>query len=144
MATNKEEGSSRGTVTSRWDWLSGFTTPRDGWVVPRRGTADAKLRGGLRVRIKIEVEEGRARARSLTVSTRTGHGIGWRALSRIPTRDIVATAILDGLMKAAPGADGTVELQPPERADANAVREVVRSAVGYNPQTEGFLREVAS
>jgi hypothetical protein len=142
VPTRKKE--SRGTVRSTWDWTSGFTTPRDGWVVPRRGTADADLPGGVRVRIEIEVEEGKARARTVTVSTENAHGVGWKALSQIPTRDIVATALLDGLMKAGPGDEGAVQLLPPGRSDTEEVREVIQAAVGYNPRTEGFLREVAS
>jgi hypothetical protein len=134
----KKKEEARGTVRSRWDWLSGFTTPRDGWAIPREGRADAELPGGLLVHIEIEVEEGHARARSVTVSTENPHGVGWRALSQIPARDIVATAILDGLMKAGPGDEGAVQLLPPGRADADQLREVVQAAVGYRPRVEGF------
>jgi hypothetical protein len=136
MATRKKK-ESRGTVRMSSNWLEGFTTPRDGWVLPRKLKADAELPGGVQVSIEVEVEEGRARARSVTVSTTNPHGVGWKALSEIPARDIVATAVLDSLQKVVPVSEEEVKYVIPERADAEQVREVVQAAVGYRPKYEG-------
>jgi hypothetical protein len=140
MATSGKED--RGTIRSKWDWLSGFTSPQDGWVVPREGTADGELPGGTRVHVEIEVAEGRARARRVTVESDQPHGVGWRALAKAPVRDMVATAVLGGLYRTMPGDEGAVQLVPLEPKDAEEALEVVRAAVGYKPDTEGFIREV--
>jgi hypothetical protein len=140
MATERKKD--RGTVRLTWDWLSGFTSPRDGWVVPQKGTADAELPGRVRVHVEIEIEEGRARMRRVSFETDDPHGVPWTALAKAPVRDIVATAVMGGLYRAVPGDEGAVQLVPLERDDATEALEVVRAAVGYKPDTEGFIREV--
>jgi hypothetical protein len=147
LATRKKKVSSagtkkepRGTVSWRSDWLGGFTTPRDGWAVPRKIQADANLPGGVRVNIEIEVEEGHARARRVSFETDNPRGVGWTALAKAPVRDIVATAVLGNLKKATLRPNGSMRIELPTAQDSEAVREIVQAAVGYRPNTEGFER----
>lgn len=131
MATKKKE---EWTVRWRSDWNEGFTSPRDGWILPRKLEADAE-RAGVRVSVEIDVEEGKARARRVSVETDNPHGVGWTELAKIQVRNIVGTAVLGSLMKTAAGDEGAVQLLPPERKDSDTVRQIVQGAVGYRPRT---------
>jgi hypothetical protein len=134
---------SRGKVATRWNLTGPTTSPRDGWLLPRELELDAELPGGVLVHIVVGVVEGKARARSVTVRTDKPHGVGWTALSNVPVRDLVATAVLGALHKLVPeGKVGRLVLATPSKADADVVRRIVQSSVGYRPKTEGF--EVAS
>jgi hypothetical protein len=146
MATEKEE--SRGTVQARWDLWDELSYPRDGWAIPRHLKVDWQL-GEIQAHVQVEVTEGRARARSVTVSTEAPRGVGWRALGKVPIRDIVATGVLEALRKVEPWADGALELPMmtdqgprlpvrPGPEDMDTVQEIVQAAVGYNPKTKGF------
>ena len=130
----------RGTVRTTWDPLGDLSSPRDGWTLPRELELDAELPGDVQVHIDVEVRQGKARARSVNVSTTRPHGVGWTALSQVPVRDLVATAVLDALLKSVPTSESSRELVPPEPKDAETVREVVQAAVGYRPDVEGFER----
>jgi hypothetical protein len=123
-----------------------FTSPRDGYGLPRRITARATENPdlpGIIVTVEIEAEEGRARARSVLVETEGTAGVGWTVLANVPTRDIVATAVLASLWRMLPGDDeGTTRHLPLSLSvadvDIDEVREIVQSAVGYRPNMDRF------
>jgi hypothetical protein len=130
---------SRGKVRTQANLEDYGVFPRDGFVLPHKMTANAELTDGPTVTVEIEVTEGRARARTVMVTTSGPGGIGWTMLANLPIRDIVATAVLDRLMRARPF-EGGLHLEPIRKSDADEAREIVQGAVGYNPRTEGFRR----
>jgi hypothetical protein len=130
----------RGTVRTRWDPFGDLSSPRDGWTLPRELELDAELPGDIQVHMDVDVRQGKARARSVTISTTKPHGVGWTALTQVPVRDLVATAVRDALLKSVPTSESSRELVPPGAKDAEEVREVVQVAVGYRPDVEGFER----
>jgi hypothetical protein len=140
MAKKEKPQSGRGKVSTRRDLWNYTVFPRDGYVLPSELAAHAELSDGTVVDVDVEITGGRARAHRVSLTAKEGTGIGWTELSRLPLRDIVGTAVLDALMKAAPGDDGTIHLAPLVKADSDEVRQIVQGAVGYSPNYKGFER----
>jgi hypothetical protein len=114
----------------------------DGHVVPSSIPAWADMADGTTVTLDIEVSDGRARA--VKVSVESARGIGWTTLANVPTRDLVATAILTVIQRATVKPNGQFALAPPAKGQEQAAWEVVRALVGYEPNTAGLDRELAS
>jgi hypothetical protein len=112
--------------------------PADGYALPRKMTARAELSRGLTVVVDIVMIEGRARAQKVTVSASDPRGIEWTPFAKLPLRDIVATAVLDSLMKVEPGDEGAFQFMPARNSET--VREIVQAAVGYRPDLDRFRR----
>jgi hypothetical protein len=91
--------------------------------------------------VVIESDEGQARARSITVTTDAPRGLGWRALGKVPIRDVVAAAVQWELRKVGMDEGQPFYVLEPGPEDAGAIEEIVREAVGYRPRTEGLKRE---
>jgi len=141
----------RGKVRATWDFPIGFkdfTSPRDGYGLPRQITAHATDNPelpGVDVTVEIEIEEGRARARRVTVETDDPAGVGWTTVAAVPIRDITATAVLASLWRMGPGdEEGTIRYLPLSEAahvDTGEVREIVQSVVRYAPDLDRFEGE---
>jgi hypothetical protein len=141
-----KKANDRGTVHTSWDLSmpADFTTPRDGYALPRkltaRATEDPRLPDVV-VEVEIEIEEGRARA--TRVSVERSEGVGWTALANVPVRDIVGTAVLTALHRVEPGDQPgsfrTVMLRMlGQRLDPDEAREIVQASVGYAPNLDRF------
>jgi hypothetical protein len=114
-----------------------------GFLVPQHIRAEAELPDGTTVHVEIEVSAmgNRARPRTVCVTTDRRAGVGWATLSRIPVRDIVATACLDTLRRMQPMGNGeTIIVAPLGSEDPERVRTVVQRLVGYKPKTDDFER----
>jgi hypothetical protein len=90
--------------------------------------------GGLRVWIEIQIVDNHALARKVVITADAG--VSSTTLRKIPVRDIMATGCLNELWKVSPGDDGALAVWKPERADADEVRRIVQSLVGYKPDPE--------
>lgn len=114
--------------------------PRDGYVLPSKLQAHVELEDGAQVDVDVEIVEGKARARRVCVAAEGRSGIGWTTLATVPTRDIVATAVVQSLMTAIPGDDGGIRMTPvdPEIVDLDEVQQVVDAVVRYRPDLERF------
>lgn len=132
-------------VRIRWKSLSDTTSPRDGWHLPRGMDLDWDGPDDVHVHIEVEVAEGKAKARSVTVRTDKPHGVGWTALSNVPVRDLVATGVRAALHRLVPEGEGRlVPVRPDPVSDADVIVQIVRDSVGYNPNVERFIVELAS
>jgi hypothetical protein len=122
-----------------------FTTPRDGYALPRklkaRATGNPRLPAAV-VDVEIEIDGGKARA--TRVSVERLEGVGWTALANVPVRDIVGTAVLTALHRVLPGDQPGSFLTVPlsmigKKADPDEVREIVQESVGYAPNLDRFV-----
>jgi hypothetical protein len=139
MGTKKED---RGTVRVTPKLVAGVTYPRDAWIFPREMEATWTAPDGHVIAlVVIEGDEGQARARSITVTTDAARGLGWRALGKVPIRDVVAAAVQWELRKVGLDEGQPFYVQEPGPEDADAIEEILREAVGYRPRTEGLRRE---
>lgn len=111
----------------------------DGYVVPSSIPAKATLPDGTTVSLAIEVSGDPPHARAVRMTVESEQGIGWTTLANVPVRDIVATAVLAVLMRATVGRDGSIALAPPAKGQEQAAWEVMRTLVGYVPNTDGLV-----
>jgi hypothetical protein len=112
----------------------------DGHVVPSSIPAWADMADGTTVTLDIEVSDGRARA--VKVSVESARGIGWTTLANVPTRDLVATAVLTVIQRATRKPNGDIALAPPAKGQEQAAWAVMRSLVGYEPNTSDLDRRL--
>jgi hypothetical protein len=75
------------------------------------------------------------------VTTDAARGLGWRALGKVPIRDVVAAAVQWELRKVGMDEGQPFYVLEPGPEDAGVIEEIVREAVGYRPRTDGLRRE---
>lgn len=112
-----------------------------GYALPSEITAHTELADGTLVEIEVAVTGERAWARSVCASTENPRGVGWTTLSRVPIRNIAATAVLTALHKLTPTDDGRVsfmQVGADDAENADDIRQIVQAAVGYAPDTSKF------
>jgi hypothetical protein len=112
-----------------------------GFALPRGFTAHGEHPSdGTRADVEIEIGDGpRAVARRVSVSTGRPGGVLWNTMSKVPVRDLVATACLMVLHRGRPTPDGKTGWMPigPDDADvADELLQIVRDLVGYVPADE--------
>jgi hypothetical protein len=137
MAGKRREG----TVYTERDFPLGYRVFLEGgYVLPTELTATATLKDSITAEVTVAIAEGRAKARKIVVASEKPNGIGWTTLASIEVRNIVATAVLDSLMRATTGTGGSITLLPLGKPELSSdeVREIVQGAVGYRPDLDRF------
>ena len=131
----KAERDRKVMIEASYSTKAGYVFPEEGWAVPGRfminATLDLDSDAPATIEIEVVSAEGeRSRAERLSVYLEDG-SVDSSTLRSIPVRDLLASGVQKVLMTVTPGKSGGIVIAPPSEADAKAVVEVTKRAVGW-------------